>query len=363
MPARAFANPSRSGSASSSTPGSGSKRSVGTTSWMAPRRAPATSTCDRASVSSGSAVSGELPEATSVTEVRKALASAAVRSASPPRSPASWAPSTSVGCVDIAQPFVVCRSACFAVDHSLPRGRRARRPNSPVRAIERAARLHTDAAPLPEPLESGLGRLMDRSFDRSSLDGDAPSIACSLDGMLFRWRARRLRALSVASSLDCRLGWWSGVDAAAALEGTAESHLVGVLEVAAHGQPRGEPRHRDTDVAQQAGEVRGRGLALEVRVGRDDDLLHLARREPGHELAHPQVVRPDAVDRADRPAEHVVGAAELPRALDGDDVLGLLDDTDGGLVAPGVSADATALGLRDVSADVAEAHLGPDLGQ
>src|SRR6478735_12559331 len=346
MPARAFANPSRSGSASSSMPGSGSKRSVGTTSWMAPRRAPATSTCDRASVSSGSAVSGELPEATSVTEVRKALASAAVRSASPPRSPASWAPSTSVGCVDIAQPFVVCRSACFAVDHSLPRGRRARRPNSPrARDRESSAPAHPRGPPCPNPLESAASWI-------------ALSMGCSFDR-----RARRLRALSVASSLDCRLGWWSGVDAAAALEGTAESHLVGVLEVAAHGQPRGEPRHRDTDVAQQAGEVRGRGLALEVRVGRDDDLLHLARREPGHELAHPQVVRPDAVDRADRPAEHVVGAAELPRALDGDDVLGLLDDADGGLVAPRVGADATALGLRDVSADVAEAHLGPDLGQ
>ena len=48
--------------------------------------------------------------------------------------------------------------------------------------------------------------------------------------------------------------------------------------------------------------------------------------EPDHQLADPQLVRADAVDRADRPAEHVVAAAELAGPLDRDDVLGLLDD-------------------------------------
>ena len=54
----------------------------------------------------------------------------------------------------------------------------------------------------------------------------------------------------------------------------------------------------------------------------------------------PQVVGADAVDRADGAAEHVVAPAELAGALDGDDVLGLLDDADDRRVAARVAADA-----------------------
>ena len=79
--------------------------------------------------------------------------------------------------------------------------------------------------------------------------------------------------------------------------------------------------------------------------------------------AHPQVVGADAVDGADRPSEHVVGATELPRALDRHDVLGLLDDTDRRVVAAWVRADPAPLGLRHVAALLAEPHLGLDLGQ
>ena len=72
---------------------------------------------------------------------------------------------------------------------------------------------------------------------------------------------------------------------------------------------------------------------------------------------------PDALDRADRPAEHVVAAAELAGLLDRDDVLGLLDHADDRQVAPRVAADPALLGLGDVAADAAEPHLVLDLGQ
>src|SRR6478672_11454553 len=296
MPAKTFARPVRSGSASSSV-ASGSNRSSGTTSSIAPSRAPARSTCESASVSNGSAVSGELPDATSVTDVRKALASAAVRSAKPDRSSTSLAwPSVTGSSVMVP----ACRMPCGAV--------------APGTAAP--ARVPIDPAPL----------------NRGSNPSPSIERAIRPDGSLFRSGV----GVGVGAGGGRR---WSGVDATAALEGSSERHLVGVLEVTTDGEAGGQPRHGEADVAQQPAQVGGRGLALEVGVGRDDDLLHLTGGEARHELAHPQIVGADAVDGADRTAEHVVGAAELARALDGDDVLGLLDDADRGVVTWRVGAD------------------------
>src|SRR5262249_7296790 len=53
-------------------------------------------------------------------------------------------------------------------------------------------------------------------------------------------------------------------------------------------------------------------------------------------------------------AEHVVGAVVLVRALHRDHVAGLLDDTDERLVAARILADAAALLVGQVEADLAE---------
>src|SRR5690606_32893704 len=76
-----------------------------------------------------------------------------------------------------------------------------------------------------------------------------------------------------------------------------------------------------------------------------------------HELPDAQVIRADSVDRADGPAEHVVEALELARALDGGDILRLLDDADRGGGTTRVAADGAALLLGHVAADLAEPHL------
>ncbi|GMA86624.1 hypothetical protein GCM10025868_18740 [Angustibacter aerolatus] len=80
-------------------------------------------------------------------------------------------------------------------------------------------------------------------------------------------------------------------------------------------------------------------------------------------LAGAQVVGPDAVHRADRAAEHVVAAAELPGLLDRDDVLRLLDDAEHRRVAARVAADAALLVLGDVAARHAEPDARLDLRQ
>jgi hypothetical protein len=77
------------------------------------------------------------------------------------------------------------------------------------------------------------------------------------------------------------------------LERAPERDLVGVLEVAADGRPDAR-RVTDLERVQQPAEV-GRGrLAFEVRVRREDDLLHRAVGEALHELRDAQVVGSDA---------------------------------------------------------------------
>src|SRR5690606_5406290 len=137
-------------------------------------------------------------------------------------------------------------------------------------------------------------------------------------------------------------------DGAAAEEGSAQGHLVGVVEVAADGQPGGQARDGQLERSEQAGEIGGGGLALDVRVQREDDLLGLPGAEAAHQLGDAQVVRAYAADRVDRAAEHVVAALELADLLDRDDVLGLLDHADHLVAAARVGADAALLLRRDV---------------
>jgi hypothetical protein len=111
------------------------------------------------------------------------------------------------------------------------------------------------------------------------------------------------------------------------------------------------------EALEHAGEVAGGRLTLDVRVGGDHDLRDALLGDARDELADAQLVRADAVDRADRPAEHVVAAAELVRLLDRDEGPRLLDDAEHGGVAPCVAADAALLGLGHVEAAPAEADL------
>ena len=148
---------------------------------------------------------------------------------------------------------------------------------------------------------------------------------------------------------------------AAARRGAAERDLVGVLEVAADREAAREPRDAHL-LAQAVGEVGGGRLAGHRRVRREHDLGDAVRVDTVDQLVDPQVGRIDAVDRAERAAEHVVEAVVGVRALERDDVDRLLDDADRRVVAARVEADRAGLLLGQVPALAAEAdallHLG-----
>ena len=103
-----------------------------------------------------------------------------------------------------------------------------------------------------------------------------------------------------------------------ALERAPERDLVGVLEVAADGQPAGEAGHARRGRA--AGRRCRRRSPRRSCSGwwRSRPPRSRPSLDPAQQLLDAQVARLDAVERRERAAEHVVEAAELVRALERD---------------------------------------------
>ena len=123
--------------------------------------------------------------------------------------------------------------------------------------------------------------------------------------------------------------------------------------------PTGSPlARRDTRTAggQEVGDVERRRLAGHRRVGGNDDFVD-AVRDAFEQLGHVQIGGIDPVERRQRPAEHVVQAAVLARALDRDDVGRLLDHADERRVTARVGADRAQVAFCQVEALPAEADL------
>src|SRR5450432_3476429 len=202
---------------------------------------------------------------------------------------------------------------------------------------------------------------------KSSCDTSSSSIETAPPGCSPRATSRTAitklstwSAISAAKSLRSspgRSSTGSDIELPPALERTAERHFVGVFKIPADGQATrkaGHPQSHRLDQPRQVG--RGR-FAFEVGVGRQDQFGDRPVSEPSHELAHPQIVGPDAFDRADRAAENVVAPAEFPGLLDSDDVLRLLDHANHAQIAPRIAADPALGLLGHVAADRAEPHL------
>src|SRR5919205_2870795 len=85
----------------------------------------------------------------------------------------------------------------------------------------------------------------------------------------------------------------SSMHGSPSLEGPAQRHLVGVLQVATYGKSTRKPRDAQPQRLQEPGEIGRRGLTLEVGVHRQDHLGDLAVGEAGHQLADAQLVGPD----------------------------------------------------------------------
>src|SRR5262249_60992736 len=92
------------------------------------------------------------------------------------------------------------------------------------------------------------------------------------------------------------------------------------------------------------------GVPLQVRVRRDDALRDVIAVDALQELLDAEILRADAVERADRAAEDVVPALVEGRLLDRGRVLRLLDDAQDRPTPALVAADPAEVTLGDVPA-------------
>src|SRR5665213_2869936 len=100
-------------------------------------------------------------------------------------------------------------------------------------------------------------------------------------------------AISAAKSLRSSDGpstTSSDIDLSPPLKRTTERDFVGILQVAADRQPTRQPGYPQSHRLYQPCQVSRGGLALEIRVGREDQLGHGPISEPSHALAHPSVI-------------------------------------------------------------------------
>ena len=142
--------------------------------------------------------------------------------------------------------------------------------------------------------------------------------------------------------------------------------LVHVFEVASDGHAHGDAGDAQAQGFEEAADVGGGGLALGVGVGGEDDLADLDAlvalgAQARQEVREAEVFGAEAAQGRERPVQDVVEAVVAARLLDGDEVVGLLDDADHRAVAPGRGAEAAGLNVGQVVADRAGDDLALDL--
>src|SRR6204780_2893438 len=244
----------------------------------------------------------------------------------------------------------------------------ASRTDRPVRSASRSGSSPTSGSQFPGRIPARLApscapasRICDTS--RSSIgtvSSPPPRASASTPSMKF------LTFTAIWSAIGRHSPPWAGgsdIKQSPSLECATQRHLIGVLQVAPDWQAARGPGPPQAHRFHQPSEKGGRCLAFEVRIGGENQFRHRPVSEPRHQLLDPQLVRADSVDGADRPAEHVVAAAELADLLHGRDVLRLFHDADHRQVAPWVEADPALVGFRHVPAGAAKPHLLRDLDQ
>ena len=153
----------------------------------------------------------------------------------------------------------------------------------------------------------------------------------------------------VAAEALLPLGTSASSNLAAPLERLVHRDLVGVFEVAAHGNAHRDAGHPDAKRLEQPRQVDGGGFALDIRVRREDHLGHAApdARQQALDL---QLVRPDALQRRQRTHQHVIHALEVARLLDGRHIRRLFDDADDVMIPIHIAAEGAGVDVGDVVA-------------
>jgi hypothetical protein len=108
---------------------------------------------------------------------------------------------------------------------------------------------------------------------------------------------------------------------------------------------------------QQLRQIDRRRFAFHRRIGRHDDFFDAALRDAVDQALDLQLLRPDAAQRRQRAAQHVIEPVELAGDFDADDVIRIFHHADHLLIALRIAAVLAQLGVADVVADGAHGEL------
>src|SRR5678809_1652852 len=149
----------------------------------------------------------------------------------------------------------------------------------------------------------------------------------------------------------------------AAVDGTGKGRIVNEFKGPAHWKPSSKSRDSTTGVRYGAGDVQSGGVALDGRVRGDNEFADMAVANTRGQIPEVQIFRADSVDRRQHSVEDVVKTPVVTGAFHDNDVLRLLDHANQLLVAAGIFANCTLLGLGDGAAGGAEMDLLFELGK
>src|ERR1700682_1662221 len=128
-----------------------------------------------------------------------------------------------------------------------------------------------------------------------------------------------------------------------------ERSLVEIIEPATDRHAVRETRYLHIGPVQKIGDVVRRGLPVDGGVEGEDYLRHRRIMCAGNERIDRKVGRPDAVERRERPAQHVIARIDRVRSVERPEVGDVGDHDDDG----GVTAHVRAHRARVLSVDIA----------
>ena len=135
-----------------------------------------------------------------------------------------------------------------------------------------------------------------------------------------------------------------------------ERGAVDVFKLAAQWHAVGDTRDFHTGAVQHVGEVVGRGLPFNGRIGRQDHLAYAFIDHPLVKGLQADLGRPDAIDRRQVSHQHEIDAVEAPALLDCQHIGRGFHHADRRAVAFLVSAYFADLQFGEVAAAAAVAH-------
>jgi len=148
-------------------------------------------------------------------------------------------------------------------------------------------------------------------------------------------------------------------------KGTQQGMLVGVFQVASHGQTARQAGNLQAQRKDLAAQVQSRGIAFHAWVGGQDNLLDQPQVQTFQQGFYLQIVRTDPLNRRKHAVQNMILAAEGTRTLDRQHIQGFFHHAQQGFLALGALADLAALtpGRGDMEALAAKGGLGLQFGQ